>query len=131
MLKIPYYVSVTIGKWKVRGVGNKLGRESFICFICGFTSQSTTIVMPRRSVNLTTLFLGKLPKRLTSTKCPSFCQKLTTALLESATGRRNDFMIRSISTKKCCRTGGSNLRPSARQTDAQPMCIPENLSFTL
>ena len=44
------------------------------CLICGYTSQSTTTVMSRRSVNLTTLFLGRLPKRLTSTKCPSFCQ---------------------------------------------------------
>ena len=47
----------------------------FVCLICGFTSQSTTMVMSRRSVNLTTiLFLGRLPKLLTSTKCPSFRQ---------------------------------------------------------
>ena len=36
------------------------------CLICGFTSQSTTMVMSKRSVNLTTLFPGRLPKRLTS-----------------------------------------------------------------
>ena len=46
----------------------------FVCLICGFTSQSTTMFMSRRSVNLTTLFLGRLPKLLTSTctKCTSF-----------------------------------------------------------
>ena len=46
---------------------------SEVCLIFGFTSQSTTLVMSRRSVDLTTLFLGRLPKRLTSTKCTSFC----------------------------------------------------------
>ena len=45
-----------------------------ICLICGFTSQSTTMVMSRRSVNLTTLFLGRLLKWLTSTKCTFFRQ---------------------------------------------------------
>ena len=42
--------------------------------------------MSGRSVNLTTLFLGRLrpPKRLTSTSCTNFRQLLTTALLESA-----------------------------------------------
>ena len=29
---------------------------SFVCFICCLTSQSTAMVMPRRSINLTTLF---------------------------------------------------------------------------
>ena len=33
------------------------------CLICGFTSHSTTIVMSRRSVNLTTLFMDRLSKR--------------------------------------------------------------------
>ena len=39
--------------------------------------------MSGRSVNLTTLFLGRLrpPKRLTSTSCAYYPQKLTTALL--------------------------------------------------
>ena len=45
----------------------------WFCSICGFTSQST-MVMSRRSVNLTTLFLGRLSKQLTRTKCTSFCQ---------------------------------------------------------
>ena len=46
------------------------------------------MVMSGRSVNLPTLFLGRLrpPKRLTSTLCTYFRQKLTTALLESAEG---------------------------------------------
>ena len=39
--------------------------SNLVCLICGFTSQTTTMVM-RRSVNLTTLFLGRLPKWLTS-----------------------------------------------------------------
>ena len=44
--------------------------------------------MSGQSVNLPTLFLGRLrpPKRLTSTLCTNFLQKLTTALLESAEG---------------------------------------------
>ena len=48
------------------------------------------MVMSGRSVNLPTLFLGRLraPKRLTSTLCTYFRQKLTTALLESAKGER-------------------------------------------
>ena len=45
----------------------------FVCF-CGFMSQSTTLAMSRRSGNLNTLFLDRLPKRLTSTKCTSFRQ---------------------------------------------------------
>ena len=51
------------------------------------------MVMSGLSVNLPTLFLGRLrpPKRLTSTLCTYFRQKLTTALLESA-GRRNESM---------------------------------------
>ena len=55
------------------------------------------MVMSGRSVNLPTLFLGRLrpPKRLISTLCTYFRQKLTTALLESAEGE----------TKVCGRTG--------------------------
>ena len=47
--------------------------------------------MSERSVNLTTLFLGRLrpPKRLTSTSCTYFRQELTTALLEKAEGETN------------------------------------------
>ena len=44
------------------------------CLICGFTSQSTNMVMLRWSVKLTTLFLDRLPKWLTSNKCTSFHQ---------------------------------------------------------
>ena len=53
--------------------------------------------MLRRSVNLSTLFLGRLrpPKRLTSTSCTYFPQELTTALLEKA----------ERETKVCCQTG--------------------------
>ena len=45
--------------------------------------------MSERSVNLTTLFLGRLrpPKRLTSTSCTYFRQLLTNALLEKAEGK--------------------------------------------
>ena len=44
--------------------------------------------MSGRSVNLTTLFLVRLrpPKRLTSTSCTYFRQKLTTAFLKLAEG---------------------------------------------
>ena len=57
----------------------------------------TSKVMSGRSVNLTTLFLGRLrpPKRLTSTSCIYLCQLLTTAPLETAEGE----------TKVCGQTG--------------------------
>ena len=53
--------------------------------------------MSGRSVNLTTLFLGRLrpPKQFTSTLCTYFHQYLTTALVEKAEGE----------TKVCCQTG--------------------------
>ena len=46
------------------------------------------MVMSGQSVNLTTIFLGRLrpPKRLTSTACIYFQQQLTNALLESGEG---------------------------------------------
>ena len=51
-------------------LSSKLGNVCLSCFY-----QSTTMVMLRQSINLTTLFLGKLPiKWLTSTKCPYFRQ---------------------------------------------------------
>ena len=34
--------------------------DAFACLVCGLMSQSTAMVMSRGSVNLTTLFLGKL-----------------------------------------------------------------------
>ena len=55
------------------------------------------MVMSERSVNLTTLFLGRPRplKWLTSTKCTYFRQKLTTALRESAEEEKKVY----------CRTG--------------------------
>ena len=49
-----------------------------------------------RSVNLTTLFLGRLrpPKRLTSTSCTYFRQELTTALLNQRKEKRK-YVARS------------------------------------
>ena len=67
--------------------------------------------MSGRSVNLPTLFLGRLrpPKRLTSTLYIYFRQKLITALLESAEGE----------TKVCGRTGYRTRDPGlALDTDA-------------
>ena len=48
----------------------------FLLLYCCFTSTVTSKVMSGRSVNLTTLFLGRLrpPKRLISTSCTYFCQ---------------------------------------------------------
>ena len=47
--------------------------QSLVCLICGLhPSQQLIKVMLRWSVNLTTLSLGRLHKRLTSTKCTSF-----------------------------------------------------------
>ena len=55
-----------------------------ICCCC--VVLSTAMVMTGWSVNLTTLFLGRLrpTKRLTSTQWTFFCKSLTTSLLESA-----------------------------------------------
>ena len=55
------------------------------------------MVMSGWSVNLATLFLGRLrpPKQFTSTLCTYFHLQLTTALLESAEGE----------TKVCGQTG--------------------------
>ena len=59
-----------------------------------------------RSVNLSTLFLGRLrpPKRLTSGSSTNFRQKLTTALLESAEGE----------TKVCGQTEYQTRTPDLR-----------------
>ena len=62
------------------------------------------MVMPRWSVNLTTLFLGRLrPEWLTSTWCTSFHQLLTTARLETAVGQEMTIQMISwsISMKEC------------------------------
>ena len=60
--------------WKgtVRVQCEKVSRHSFqdllLLLYCNLTSKSTSMVMLRRSVNLTTLFLSRLrPKRLTNT----------------------------------------------------------------
>ena len=70
--------------------------------------------MTGRSVNPTTLFLGRLrpPKRLTSTSCTYFRQYLTTALLEKAEGE----------TKVCCHRV-SNPRPLTYESGALPIVL--------
>ena len=67
------------------------------CCVAVLRPRWTSKIMSGRSVNLTTLFLGRLrpPKRLTSTSCAYFRQQLTTVPLESAEGE----------TKVCCQTG--------------------------
>ena len=46
-------------------ITEKVWKKCFVCLCCCFTAQSTAKVMSSRSVNLSTLFLGKLPERLT------------------------------------------------------------------
>ena len=60
--------------YRGKAVGQFIFFYHFLCLLCCcycfvvLTSQSTVMVMSRWSVNLTTLFLGKLrPKLLTST----------------------------------------------------------------
>ena len=55
--------------------------------------------MSGRSVNLTTLFLGRLrpTKRFNSTKCTNFQKLLVTTLLESAEGEMNVYGRAGIS----------------------------------
>ena len=55
--------------------------SSIVCFM----SQSKMMVMSKRWVNLTALFLGRLPKRLTCTTCVS--AHPFSSNLESAVGR--------------------------------------------
>ena len=64
--------------------------------------------MSGRSVNLTTLFLGRLrpPKRLTSTSRTYFRQLLTTVPLESAEG---ETKVRGGYEMKCITRVSSNL----------------------
>ena len=67
------HVTFTVCKW---------------CFVLRFYGPVNIImVMSSQSVNISTLFLGRLPKQLTSTKCPYFWQQLTTAQLESVVGK--------------------------------------------
>ena len=68
--------------------------------------------MSGQSVNLTTLFLGRLspPMRLTSTSCTYFCQQLTTTLLESVEGK----------TKVCAQTGYRTQDPRTYESGAVP-----------
>ena len=76
--------------------------------------------MSGRSVNQTTVFLGRLraPKRLTSTSCTYFRQQLTIVLLESAEGEMN----------VCRQNRVSNQGPLALESDALPTALrdPEN-----
>ena len=78
--------------------------------------------MSGRSVNLTTLFLGRLrpPKRLTSTSCTYFRQWLTTAFLESAEGETKVHV--------CGRTGLSNPGPLALESDVLPIALRDSAS---
>ena len=73
------------------------------------------MVMSGRSVNLTTLFLGRLrpPKRLISAPCTYYRQSLTTDLHESAEGER----------KVCRRTRVSNLELLALELNALPTAL--------
>ena len=63
-----------------------------------------------RSVYLTTHLLGRLsPLSGLPVLCTFFCQRLATALLDSAEGKeweKND----QISMKECCRRGGGQTR---------------------
>ena len=65
-----------------------------------FTSQSTAMVMSTVSSPYFTFFWASFTKWLTSTSCTYFRLLLTTALLESAEGRRMtvEIISRSIST---------------------------------
>ena len=80
--------------------------------------------MSGRSVNLTTLFLGRLrpPKQLTRTSCTYFCQQLTTALLEKAEGE----------TKVCCQTGYRTQDPTYELGALRiALCDPANFVSTV
>ena len=79
-----------------------------------------------RSVNLSTLFLGKPHRQFTSTwfkffspvtdNCPSWISRRERMAVE--------IISRPISMKECCRTWGSNPWASAYQADADPTQLP-------
>ena len=91
---------------------------------CGLRSQSTSMAISRRSLNLTTPFLGRLrPKRLTSTKvhihppvtdnCPTWGSGRERMAVESISWLNiHEIMF--------CLIRGSNPWPSARQSEADP-----------
>ena len=77
------------------------------------------MVMLRRSVNLTTLFLGRLrhPKRFTSAY---FCQELTTVLLESVEGEMKIYSLQNPTPSINPRIPGSQVTrlPTALRSPA-------------
>ena len=71
--------------FKALNLAHKQKKNNF--FVLMFYDQVITIkVMSSRSINLSTLFLGRLPK-LTSTKCPYFLPVFDNCPLETAVGR--------------------------------------------
>ena len=114
---MPGWLICTPSKEKDQHLASSI-RFFVFCLYWGFKTQSTTKIISSWSVNLSTLLLGKLPKRLTSTKCPYFRQ----ALLESAVGR--EWPIR-----------GLNLRSPEHQSDdasnrvTGPGCVSQRSTF--
>ena len=100
----------------------------FFVFVCIEVLRPSQLLRSCRAGRLTTLFLCKLPKRLTSTKCQYFRQ----ALLESAVGndRRHYFMTISL-RMLYGRTWGSNPRPSEHQSDDTSYRVTGPASFAV
>ena len=92
-----------------------------LLLFCGLTSQSTTMVMLRWSVNLTTLFLGRLrPKPFTS----YFVHILSPATDNCPTWISSRKRMIYVHKRMFCQTWGSNLRPSVHQVEAHLTKLP-------
>ena len=94
------FVMTECSKTQIRLTGLNL---LFVWFVVLWPSQhikvmSSVVTYPRHTAPGQALLLGRLPKPLTSTKCPYFPQQLTTALLESAAenGHRSYSMTKSF-----------------------------------
>ena len=93
----------------------------FVLFESCLMSQSTTMVMSRRSVNLPTLFLGRLrPIKAVYQYSVHILSPVTDNCL-TWISRRERMAVEMItwpfSIKKCCRTGGSNPKNVAGPED--------------
>ena len=60
MVPFIFVISLSVNQLELTSENEVFGGLAFyvfVCLFCGLTSQSTTMVMSRRSVNLTTLFV--------------------------------------------------------------------------
>ena len=73
----------------------------FLSLFCCLTSQSTTMVMSRQSVNLTTRFLGRLrPRQLTSTRVRATGRNCRQMRRKNIFGTKKIYLAKTSGEKK-------------------------------